>query len=69
MQTFKHKNRCKWIIFFSVAVLTLVFLVVGAVALIMMSENEHIPTTNENYAGDALSSGVQQQQSNQVSPY
>ena len=55
MQMFTRKNQCKWIIFLAVAILTLVFLIVGAVALVMMSENRHIPTrTDHDNTGNAL---------------
>lgn len=67
MQMFTRKNQCKWIIFLAVAILTLVFLIVGAVALVMMSENRHIPTrTDHDNTGNALSAALSHQQTEEV---
>ena len=67
MQMFTRKNQCKWIIFLAVAILTLVFLIVGAVALVMMSENRHIPTrTDHDNTGNTLSAALSHQQTEEV---
>lgn len=62
MQLLTRKNRCRWILFLVVAILTLAFLVVGAVALILMSDNEHVPTSQKRYSSDDdLTAGLPQQ--------